>query len=230
MHYRIDGDRLSADHDVKFAGLNVQRARGSDEAKSKLGVPLGLAVALLKDSRGDIDFDLPLSGTLSDKKFNWGEAMWSAVKQVLVKVLAAPFNAIGRMFTGGGDKVEELEINPVTFEPGSSVIAPSAELQITRVADFLRRSPYVKVDLSAVATKADAREHPVARGARSSAGVPEGACHRRHAGRARGVLPGEGSRRGAARDGRGPARHPEPARAAAAGTCSPSSPRAGSKA
>ena len=156
VHYRIDGDRLSAEHDVKFAGLNVQRARGSDEAKAKLGVPLGLAVALLKDSRGDIDFDLPLSGTLSDKSFNWGDAMWSAVKQVLVKVLAAPFNAIGRMFTGGGDKVEELAINPVTFEPGSSVIAPSAELQITRVADFLRRSPYVKVDLSAVATKADA--------------------------------------------------------------------------
>ena len=155
VHYRVEGDRLSADHDVKFAGLNVQRAREADAAKSKLGVPLGLAVALLKDSRGDIDFDLPLKGTLSDKKFDWGEAMWSAAKQVLVKVLAAPFNAIGRMFTGGGDKVEELEINPVTFEPGSSVIAPSAELQITRVADFLRRSPYVKVDLSAVATKAD---------------------------------------------------------------------------
>src|SRR5262249_15466438 len=95
VHYRIDGDRLSAEHGVKFAGLNVQKARESDEAKQKLGVPLGLAVALLKDSRGDIDFEVPLHGTLGDKKFDWGEAMWAGIKQVLVKVLAAPFNAIG---------------------------------------------------------------------------------------------------------------------------------------
>jgi hypothetical protein len=157
VHYRVDGDQLSGDHDVKFTSLNVERSRAGDEVKQRLGLPLGLVVALLKDSHGDIDFAIPLTGNLADRKFDWGAAMWTAIKQVIFKVLAAPFHAIGRVFTGGG-KVEELAINPVTFEPGSSVVAPSAELQITRVADFLRRSPYVKLELTPMVTAADARD------------------------------------------------------------------------
>jgi len=156
IHYRIEGDRLTAEHDVDFKGLKVERAPESAQQKNRIGLPLGLAVSLLKDSRGDIDFSVPLNGTWSDRNFDWGEAMWSGVKQVLVKVLAAPFNAIGRVFTGGGDQTPtKFEIDPVTFEPGSSVLVPDMERQITRIADFLRRSPYVRLRLSTVATEAD---------------------------------------------------------------------------
>jgi uncharacterized protein DUF748 len=155
IHYRIEGDKLLAEHDVKFNQLKVERSRASDEVNRRIGIPLGLAVALLKDRRGDIDFAIPLQGTLSDRKFDWGEAMWSAVKQVLRKVLAAPFNAIGRLFSGGEEQPAKLEVNPVTFAAGSSVIAPAAEQQATRIGDFLRRTPYVKLGLSAVASAAD---------------------------------------------------------------------------
>jgi uncharacterized protein involved in outer membrane biogenesis len=155
IHYRIEGDKLLAEHEVKFNNLKVERARASDEVNRRIGIPLGLAVALLKDSRGDIDFTIPLQGTLGDRKFDWGEAMWSAVKQVIRKVLAAPFNAIGRLFSGGEDQPAKIEVNPVTFAAGSSVIAPAAELQATRIGDFLRRTPHVKLGLSAVASTAD---------------------------------------------------------------------------
>jgi len=127
----------------------------SDEAKRKIGVPLGLAVALLKDSDGDIDFSLPLTGTLSDKNFNWGELIWAGVKQVLTKVLLSPFSAVGRLFKGGDDSVDRLEVDPVTFAPGSAVIAPSTEAQLTKLAEFLRRSPNIKLSLAPVVTQAD---------------------------------------------------------------------------
>ncbi len=155
IHYQIEGDRITADHDLVLKGLRVEKAQASDEAKRRIGIPLGLAVALLKDSHGDIDFSLPLTGTLSDRQFNWGDAMWAAAKQVITKVLLSPFRAIGRLFTDGDDAVDKLEINPVTFAPGSAVIAPSLEAQITRVAEFLRRSPYIKLALAPVVTTAD---------------------------------------------------------------------------
>jgi hypothetical protein len=155
IHYRLEGDRLSAEHDINFGGLRVERSRGSDEARRRLGVPLGLAVALLKDSRGNIDFKIPLNGTISDQKFDWGEAMWAAIKQVLVKVLLSPFNAIGRLF-GSEEEADSLKIDPVAFPAGSSVISPSMETHLTRVADFLRRSPYAAMALTPVATAADA--------------------------------------------------------------------------
>ncbi len=40
--------------------------------------------------------------------------------------------------------------------PGSAVIAPSLEAQLTRVAEFLRRSPNIKLALAPVVTTVDA--------------------------------------------------------------------------
>jgi uncharacterized protein involved in outer membrane biogenesis len=155
VHYHVEGDRITAEHDLEFKRLRVEKTRESDEAKRRIGIPLGLAVALLKDSDGVIDFSLPITGTLSDRSFDWGEAMWTAAKQVIGKVLLSPFRAIGRLFGGGDDSVDKLEVNPVTFPPGSAVIAPSLEAQITRLADFLRRSPQIKLGLSPVLTTDD---------------------------------------------------------------------------
>lgn len=155
IHYQVEGDRITAQHELEFKKLKVEKARESDEAKRRIGVPLGLAVALLKDSNGNIDFTFPLNGTLSDRQFDWGEAMWAAVKQVITKLVLAPFHAIGRLFKGSDDSVDALEIEPVTFPPGSAVIAPSLEAQLTRLAEFLRRSPSIKVALAPIVTTAD---------------------------------------------------------------------------
>ena len=156
IHYHVEGDRITAEHDLAFNKLAVLKsAASSDEAKRKIGVPLGLAVALLTDSNGNIDFSLPLSGTLSDRSFDWGEAIWAGVKQVLVKVLLSPFSAIGRLFKGSDDSVDKLEIDPVAFAPGSAVIAPSTEAQLIKLAEFLRRSPNIKLTLAPVVTAAD---------------------------------------------------------------------------
>ena len=158
IHYRVEGDRITAEHDVNFGGLKVAKSKGDDEAKKRLGLPLGLVVGLMKDTRGNIDFDLPLSGTLSDRSFNWGETVWAGVKQSLLKVLAGPFRAIGRLFTGG-DKVDEraadLQVEPITFDPGSAVVAPAMEQHLAKVAGFLRRSPFVGLSMVPVATGPD---------------------------------------------------------------------------
>ena len=154
-HYQVEGDQLSAEHDMKFAGLRVEHSHASDQGQQRLGVPLGLAVALLKDRHGDIDFSIPLHGTLSDQKFDWSEAMWAGARQVIVKLVVSPFNAIGRAITGGGDSVEKLEIDPVTFAAASSVIAPPMEVHLTRVADFLRRAPSLALTLRPVLAEAD---------------------------------------------------------------------------
>jgi uncharacterized protein involved in outer membrane biogenesis len=160
VHYRIEGDRITAEHDVNFGKLQVTKAKtpGEDEAKKRLGLPLGLIVGLLKDTQGNIDFNLPITGSLADRNFDWNSAIWTGAKQVIMKALAAPFRAIGRLFTGGGAdeaKVESIHINPVTFAAGSAVISPSSEQHIAQVAEFLRKSPAVALSATAVATGPD---------------------------------------------------------------------------
>ena len=155
FHYRVEGDRLVADHEMKFAGLQVERAGASDVARQRIGLPLGLVVAMLKDGHGDIDLSIPLHGTLSDRTFDWREAIMASAKQVIVKLVVSPFSAIGRAFTSGDDKVEKLEVDPVTFAAASSVIEPPMERHLTQVADFLRRAPYIKFKLAPAVSAAD---------------------------------------------------------------------------
>ncbi len=77
------------------------------------------------------------------------------MKNVVVNIVAAPFRAIGRLFKGKDDTVEELKVEPVTFAAASSVLAPAMERHLTQVADFLRRAPLVKFVLAPVATERD---------------------------------------------------------------------------
>jgi hypothetical protein len=150
----IDGEKLDAKNDILIGNLKVARSRPSEEVKNRLGLPLGLVVALIKDGDGNIHVKVPITGTLNDQQFDWSDAIWTAVRNVIVNVLKAPFRAIGGLFTSG-DKIEELRVDPITFAAGDGALSPEMERQTVRVADFLRRSPYVGLTLMSVTTPED---------------------------------------------------------------------------
>jgi hypothetical protein len=154
VRYTVEGNRLTAANDVVVGGLEVARSEERDEFKRRIGLPLGLIVALVKDLDGNIKVNVPITGTLNDPKFDWSDAIWTAIKNVVVNIAVAPFRAIGKLFTKG-DKVESVSIDPVPFAPGSAVIGPAVERHLTSVADFLRKSPFVKLGLASVATAGD---------------------------------------------------------------------------
>ena len=155
LESKIDKDQLDLKNDILIGNLRVAPSRPSDEVKKRIGLPLGLIVALIKDGDGNIHVNVPISGTLTDKQFDFSDAIWTAVKNVIVNVLKAPFRAIGGLFTSGDDKIEEIKVDPVVFAAGSAVLGPELERQTVRVGDFLRRAPYVGLTLSSVTTPAD---------------------------------------------------------------------------
>ncbi len=81
LEYRIEEDKLDAKNDILVGNLRVAPAQASDEVKKRIGLPLGLIVALIKDGDGNIHVNVPISGTLSDKQFDFSDAIWTAVKQ-----------------------------------------------------------------------------------------------------------------------------------------------------
>lgn len=155
VRFKLEDDQLSATNEVVVGRLQVAPASGADEVKRRIGLPLGLIVALVKDSKGEIRANVPITGSISDPKFDLSETIWTAVKNVLVNIVSAPFKAIGRLFSRG-DKLEIPEVRPVLFEVASSVLTPEMEEHLVRVADFLRRSPFVNLAMRAVPSPADA--------------------------------------------------------------------------
>ncbi len=152
---KLEGDQLTARNEMVVADLTVAPSQQSDEVRKRLGLPLGLIVALIKDGQGLIKINVPIAGNLSDPTFDLGETIWTAIKNVLVNVLAAPFRAIGRLFTGSDNKIESLSVEPVIFPPGTADVPPPMEQHLVRVAGFLRGAPGVSLALSPVVAAKD---------------------------------------------------------------------------
>jgi len=155
FNLKVENDQVVAMNEVLVEKLRVAKSsRPDDEAKKRLGLPLGLIVALIKDGNGNVVVNVPVAGSLKDPRFDWSETIWSAVRNVLKNVLASPFRLIGSLFSSE-EKMEEPKVDPVTFAAGSAVLAPAAGQQLLRVADFMRQTPYVSLTLNPLVAPVD---------------------------------------------------------------------------
>jgi hypothetical protein len=153
VHYRVVGDRLEASNEIVVERLDLEPA--SESPDRLVGLPLGLVVSLLKDTKGDIRISVPLEGTLASPQWDFGDAIGTAIRNVVTRLVTGPFRAIGNIFQrDDGDDVD-VAINPVTFSPGSAALSVEGERQIQRVADFLRAAPRVRIALSPAVSDED---------------------------------------------------------------------------
>ena len=141
---RIDSGKLSVDLEYKIKQRQLAGENKFIINKLKLGekvdsaeaanLPLDLAIAILEDSDGVIDLDLPISGSLDDPKFSYGSIFWKAIKSVLSKIVTSPFRALGKLFGANSEKLEAI-----SFEAGSAIIAPPEQEKLKTVSQALNK-------------------------------------------------------------------------------------------
>jgi hypothetical protein len=95
--YRINNKKLQADTHVFIDQLTL-----GDQVSSQhpIDAPVSLGVSLLKNSSGQIDIDLPMSGTVDAPEFSFGGLIAQTIGNVFVKVVTAPVRAIGSLVSG----------------------------------------------------------------------------------------------------------------------------------
>lgn len=153
--YSLVGTRLDARHEVLVRHLEVARSDAGDEVERRLGLPLGFLVALLKDARGEIRLSVPVSGDLSTREFDFREAVWGAVRNLAIRLLALPFSRVGSLFFSEDSKVEAVALAPVVFEPGTARLASAMVGHLDRITAFLRDKPSVTLRLAPIVTQPD---------------------------------------------------------------------------
>lgn len=161
---KIDGQALSAKTDIRLSQLQVVRAAASDGAQARIGLPLGVITALMKNRRGDINVSLPVGGRLDDPRFELSEAIWGAVRAVAVNAITLPVSWIGRVRFTPDSRIERIEVDPVPFEPGTETLTEEGRAKVTRLAAFLDQLPEVRMSLTPVVSSGDVealRRRPV---------------------------------------------------------------------
>ena len=152
---RIDGDALDARTEIQVSRLQLARAGADDQAQARIGLPLGMLVALMKDARGDIRVTLPVRGRLSDPRFDFSEAIWSTIRNVAVKAIAAPVSWIGRVQFSADSRIERIDVDPIPFASGQAALTPEAREQLARVAAFLEQAPDMRMALTPIVSSRD---------------------------------------------------------------------------
>jgi hypothetical protein len=155
VHYKIEGNHLKATNDITIKELSVSRAGGTDEVERHVGLPLGLIVSLLKDVHGDIHLKLPVSGDISRPQFSFSEAAWQAFRNAVVRVVSGPFRLIGRILTGPGNTIKQVQIEPVQFEAGTPTLAPQMGEHLQRLGEFAAQSPEVRLAMTPIISNED---------------------------------------------------------------------------
>lgn len=139
LEYKLKNRALQATNHVVLNQLTFGDKTNSPDATK---LPVLLAVALLKDSRGNIDINLPISGSLDDPEFSVGGIVVRVLMNLVVKAVTSPFSLLASAF-GGGE-----ELSYVEFAPGSAVLTDDSLQRIETLTKALADRPALKMDIS----------------------------------------------------------------------------------
>ena len=138
VKYKIENNQLAAENRVFIDQLTFGDRVDSPDATS---LPVSLAVALLKNRNGEIDLNLPISGSLDDPEFSIGSLVVKVIANLFIKAVTSPFALIGSMF-GGGEELSNVE-----FDYGRVVITPEAEKRLDSLAKALIDRPSLSLEV-----------------------------------------------------------------------------------
>lgn len=124
----------------------------SVESPDATKLPVRLAIALLKNRKGEISIDLPLSGSLDDPQFSLGRVIIKIIVNLLVKAATSPFALLGAIF-GGGEELSYLE-----FDYGKETPDGPGEAKLKTLVKALHERPSLKLEIAGYADKEKDRE------------------------------------------------------------------------
>ncbi len=153
--HAIDAGRIDLDLDYKIAKSQMEGENKMVIRELTLGekvdhpdaasLPLGLAVALLTDSEGVIEIDLPVSGDLDDPEFSYGSIIARAIGNLITKVVTAPFRLLGKLVG-----MDSEDFGTLQFVAGRSDLSPPDQEKLVKLASAMQQRPGLTLEVTGV--------------------------------------------------------------------------------
>ena len=141
LQYQIKQRQLAAENQFIIQKLKLGQQVDSKDAAD---LPLDLAIAILEDRDGVIDLNLPVKGSLDDPQFSYSAIAWKAFRNILTKIVTAPFALLGKLFGG-----ESENLDGILFEAGSAIVSPPELEKLHQLASGLNQRPQLQLTIRA---------------------------------------------------------------------------------
>jgi hypothetical protein len=140
--YRISDGQMKGQNAIVMSDLVLGDEVDSPDAVS---LPLGLAVALLTDSNGVIDIELPVEGDINDPEFKIGGVIWKAFAGLITKIVSAPFRLLGNLIG-----IESEDLGQFEFLAGRADLTPPELEKVAQLQEALLQRPELAIEISGV--------------------------------------------------------------------------------
>jgi hypothetical protein len=142
LGYKLVASRLEGANNIVLREFELGE---KVEHPGAMSLPLGLAVALLKDPDGKIDIDLPVHGNVDDPEFRYGGLIWKALTNLIVKIVASPFALLANLVGA-----ESSDLENVNFIAGRADLTPPEQEKIAKLAEALALRPELALEIPGV--------------------------------------------------------------------------------
>ncbi|MCO7225321.1 DUF748 domain-containing protein [Pleionea sp. CnH1-48] len=183
--YRIDQGQLNTDIDFNLKSdqldsevnfsfnkfeLGDLEQHEKNELTAELGVPLPLALNLLRDSDDNIELSIPLKGDVNNPDFSINDVITTVSIKAIKTAVIYQYSPFGLLTLAGGvlDLATGLSFDPVPYAAQSKDLNDTAKQQLDKLAPLLNEKPKITLVLCGQAGRDDLPPpaQPVAEGAK----------------------------------------------------------------
>ena len=160
----LEGEQLDGNVVILLQGFETSIA-DSDEAGALIdqgALPLNMALGMLKDSDGNVELEVPLSGSTSDPQFGMSsivslitqKAVWMATQDYLLKTFI-PYANIVSAAMAVGEFALKLRFEDLPYQAKQISINDSQQAYLKAFIALMQDQEKTRVNICAVSTPAD---------------------------------------------------------------------------
>ncbi len=138
LQYKVRNSTLDSQNKISLDNLALGRKVESPDA---VDLPISLALALLRNSDGVVELDVPVRGDLNKPDFSIAKVIWEALAGMFKKLIFAPFSFLGLPF--GQDKTGYID-----FEPDSLILTPESARNLDKLVSAVVSKPDVDIEVA----------------------------------------------------------------------------------
>jgi hypothetical protein len=130
--------------------LKAKSKEDAAELDGMFGMPINQSLVLLKDKKGRIKLDIPITGDINNPDFDPTDAIIKATAKATSVTLITFYTPYGLAYAGGNvlfNIATAMNFDPLLFDPGSSELTGPHKEQLGKLAELLTERPAVHLTL-----------------------------------------------------------------------------------
>ncbi len=164
LDVRVTNSKLDGKIKLDLRGLDMTAANddGVGTLKDQTLIPLNVALGMLKDKRGNIKLNVPVSGSVDDPSFGVSSLFLLITKQAVISQAKSylmqtfvPYASVVSVVISAGEFALKLRFEDLEFKPKAVEIADDQKVYIDQFIKLMKDKEKTEVKVCGIATPED---------------------------------------------------------------------------